>query len=171
MGQLIHALVALLPVFLLGMVRAPEAGPLASSPAPSPCPDWCAEAHDGPLGDDEHAGRTRTHASAIDGREVDVQLRQEPGAGVRLALAVTVEAGHCETVETELDLQAAERLALDLLALVEAARGTTVERAERLARWNRMGQEGARLALSYIADRASALYRAAAEHGAREAGR
>lgn len=119
MGQLIHALVALLPVFLLGMVRAPEAGPLASSPAPSPCPDWCAGEH---VYDIEHVGVTRTNASPLDGREVDAQLRQEPGAGVRLALAVTVEAGHCEAVETELDLETAERLALDLLILARLAR-------------------------------------------------
>ena len=119
MGQLIHALAALLPLFLLGMVRPPEAGPLASSPTPSPCPAWCAGDH---ALEDEHVGVTRTNASPLDGREVDAQLRQEPGAGVRLALAVTVEAGHCEAAETELDLETAERLALDLLILARLAR-------------------------------------------------
>lgn len=83
-------------------VRPPQRWPLASSPAPSPCPTWCAGSH---IYDVEHAGVTRTNASTLDGREVDAQLRQEPGAGVRLALAVTVEAGHCEAAETELDLE------------------------------------------------------------------
>lgn len=119
MGQLIHALVALLPLFLLGMVRAPEAGPLASPITPASCPAWCAGEH---VYDIEHVGGSRTNASPLDGREVDAQLRQEPGAGVRLALAVTVEAGHCEAAETELDLETAERLALDLLILARLAR-------------------------------------------------
>lgn len=120
MGQLIHALVALLPLFLLGMVRPPEAGPLASSPTPSPCPAWCAGDH---ALEDEHVGAVRTHTSAADGRDVALQLRWDGAGLARLALAVTVEAGHCEAVETELDLATAAALADELRACVRQAGG------------------------------------------------
>jgi hypothetical protein len=113
------ALAALLPLFLLGMVRPPEAGPLASPPTPSPCPAWCAGDH---VLEGEHVGAVRTHTSAADGRDVAVQLRWDGAGLARLALAVTERPGHCEAVETELDLATAERLALDLLILARLAR-------------------------------------------------
>lgn len=89
------------------------------APAPASCPAWCAGDH---VLEGEHVGTVRTHTSAADGRDVCVQLRWDGAGLARLALAVTVEAGHCEAVETELDLETAERLALDLLILARLAR-------------------------------------------------
>jgi len=117
---ILGALAALFSLFLPGMVRAPEAGPLASSPTPSPCPAWCAGDH---ALEGEHVGDLRMCTSAADGRAVALRLRWDGAGLARLALAVAERPGHCEMTETELDLATAARLADELRACVRQAGG------------------------------------------------